>query len=143
MPLNHLCAKLVETERGEVTHLDEVFTNLVEPSAYGIEAGIDRIKPSVHGIEPSIHRLGQPSNAHRHDFLEVLRHIDDDRIVRSQEQARRSCLVQAWVVNDTGQFVQAIPDSAGALISFDECELVEFFLALPDTNEVNRNAEQR
>jgi len=35
---------------------------------------------------------------------------------------------QAWVVNDTGQ---------------DECELVEFFLALPDTIEVNPHVEQR
>jgi len=50
---------------------------------------------------------------------------------------------QAWVVSNTGQFLRAAPDSAGALISFDECDLIEFFLVLPDTNEVNVHVDQR
>lgn len=61
----------------------------------------------------------------------------------SYPHGRDIYIEQAWVVNDTGQFVRAVPDSAGALISFDECELVEFFLALPDTNEVNPHVDQR
>ena len=48
---------------------------------------------------------------------------------------------QTWVVDETGHFVAAVPDSAGALVSFDECELVEFFVALPDRSEVNSNAQ--
>lgn len=61
----------------------------------------------------------------------------------SYPHGRDIYIEQAWVVNEIGQFVQAVPDSAGALISFDDCELVEFFLALPNTNEGSSSVEQR
>lgn len=36
-------------------------------------------------------------------------------------------LEQTWLVDSDGRFREAVTDSAGALVSFDECELVEFF----------------
>ncbi len=97
--LKHLGAQLVETECREVAHLAEVIADFIESRdmlQLGIdcvEAGVHHIEPGIHGIKPRVHRLRQLSNAHRHHFLEVLRHIDDDLIVRSDEQARRSARV--------------------------------------------------
>jgi hypothetical protein len=48
-------------------------------------------------------------------------------------------LEQLWLVDHTG-FVAPVADSAGALISFDECELIEFFQAVPTTKEDTERA---
>ncbi|NQW03684.1 MAG: hypothetical protein HQ485_06615 [Acidobacteria bacterium] len=53
----------------------------------------------------------------------------------SYPHGRDIYIEQSWVVDDTGHFVRAVPDSAGALVSFDECELIEFFQTLPESRE--------
>ena len=42
---------------------------------------------------------------------------------------------QLWLVDSGGHFVSPVPHSGGALVSFDECELVEFFQAFRPTLE--------
>lgn len=37
---------------------------------------------------------------------------------------------QAWVVDEAGRFVRVVEGTAGALVSFDDCELLEFFEAV-------------
>lgn len=49
---------------------------------------------------------------------------------------------QLWIVDSAGYFISAVEDSTGALVSFDECELVEFFQTQPmrkDSVEVPSN----
>lgn len=41
---------------------------------------------------------------------------------------RRDIYVEeAWVIDDDGQFQWKVPDTAGALVSIEDCELIEFF----------------
>jgi hypothetical protein len=44
---------------------------------------------------------------------------------------RDAYLQEVWLTDSEGRFLQAVPGSAGALISMDDCELVEFFEAFP------------
>ncbi|MCC7044526.1 MAG: hypothetical protein IT183_11725 [Acidobacteria bacterium] len=37
---------------------------------------------------------------------------------------------QAWVVDEGGRFIRMVDGTAGALVSFDDCELLEFFEAV-------------
>ena len=50
---------------------------------------------------------------------------------------------QAWVVDEHGRFVRMVEGTAGALVSFDDCELLEFFEAVggpPPQQEAAGNA---
>ena len=40
-------------------------------------------------------------------------------------------LEQTWLMDSDGRLTQPIPGSSGVLLSFDECELVEFLEAIP------------
>lgn len=56
---------------------------------------------------------------------------------------RRDVYIEkVWLVDESGRFTQPIRESAGALISMDDCELVEFFEVLEDTSRSTQHGEQ-
>ncbi len=49
---------------------------------------------------------------------------------------------QVWATDDDGQFVWQLPDTAGALVSLDECTVVQFFRTKEDLRNRTSHGHQ-